>query len=151
MKSAIRHLADNAPAWFIVNNVTSAELAGRACVPKTPWTEGGLSLRIFGDPKPRVSEDIPGTALPARCPERHIQWDKSFCLGLRYMDVRSQSDAAQWWEQLRQFSSAKAWPNAPASGRRRTHSITAVRAIIMRRHWRWPLRLAWRRSTLRHD
>ncbi|WP_414713466.1 E2 domain-containing protein [Sphingopyxis sp.] len=103
MKNAIRHLADNAPAWFTVKNATNAALVGRARVPKTPWTERGLGLRIFGDPKPRVSEDVPGTDLPARCPERHIQYDESFCLGLRYIDVRSPNDAAQWWEQLRQF------------------------------------------------
>lgn len=121
MTSAIRYLADNAPAWFTVTTSTVAALVGRARVPRTPWTEGGLCLRIFGDPKPRVSEDVPGTDLPARCPERHIQWDKSFCLGLRYMDVRSQIDAVQWWEQLRQFlvcqgvaERTRVWPPSQA-------------------------------------
>ncbi|WP_420066765.1 E2 domain-containing protein [Sphingopyxis macrogoltabida] len=103
MTSAIRHLADHAPAWFTVDNVTKAVLVGSARVSRTPWANDGLRLRIFGDPKPRASEDAPGSSLPARCPERHIQSDKTFCLGLRYMDVHSQRDAEQWWEQLRQF------------------------------------------------
>lgn len=103
MKFATRYLADAAPVWFSVDAVNSEALIGRARVPKTPWVADGLHLRVFGDTKPRVREEVPGTDLPARCPERHIQWDKSFCLGLRYIDVRSAGDAAQWWEQLRQF------------------------------------------------
>ena len=103
MKSATRYLADAAPTWFSVEAVDSEALIGRARVPKSPWVANGLHLHIFGDPKPRVREEVPGTDLPARCPERHIQWDKTFCLGLRYIDVGSPRDASQWWEQLRQF------------------------------------------------
>ncbi len=103
MKSATHYLADAAPAWFSIEVVDNNALIGHARVPKTPWVKNGLHLRIFGDPKPRVSEKTPGTDLPARCPERHIQWDQTFCLGLRYIDVCSATEAAQWWEQLRQF------------------------------------------------
>lgn len=103
MKSATDWLADAAPAWFSINSVNKEALIGRARVPKTPWVTGGLHLRIFGDPTPRVREEVPGTDLPARCPDRHIQSDETFCLGLRYIDVISARAAAQWWEQLRQF------------------------------------------------
>jgi hypothetical protein len=103
VKSATRYLADAAPAWFSVDAVDREALIGRARVTKTPWVTSGLHLRIFGDPKPKVREEVPGTDLPSRCPERHIQWDETFCLGLRYFDVRSAREAAQWWEQLRQF------------------------------------------------
>ncbi|HEX8513673.1 MAG TPA: E2 domain-containing protein [Allosphingosinicella sp.] len=108
MRSATRYLADAAPVWFSVDAVDSQSLTGRARAPKTPWVANGLRLRIFGHPKPRVGEEVPGTDLPARCPERHIQGDKTFCLGLRYIDVRSPGDAAQWWEQLRQFLTCQA-------------------------------------------
>lgn len=103
MKSATRYLADAAPAWFSVDTVNSKALIGRARVPKTPWIADGLHLHIFGDPKPRVREEVAGTDLPARCPERHIQGDKTFCLGLRYLLVQSAQEASQWWVQLHQF------------------------------------------------
>lgn len=50
-----------------------------------------------------MREEISGTSLPERCPERHIQYDQTFCLGLSYIDVNSAEAAAQWWEQLRQY------------------------------------------------
>lgn len=121
MKSAVRYLADAAPVWFSIDLVDGEALIGRARAPKTPWAADGLHLRVFGDPKPRVREEVPGTNLPARCPERHIQGDQTFCLGLRYIDVRSAGDAAQWWEQLRQFLTCQGvaertriWPPAQA-------------------------------------
>ena len=103
MKSAIRHLADSAPAWFSVGLIESDAVVGHARLPGTPWAACGLLLRISGNPTPRVGEDTPGTCLPARCPERHVQSDQTFCVGLRYIDVGSAAHAAQWWEQLRQF------------------------------------------------
>ena len=103
MKSALRYLADAAPVWFFVDKLSSDALLGSARVSKTPWEKNGLRLHIFGNPKPKAREEVPGTDLPIRCPERHIQGDKTFCLGLRYIDVRCAEDAAQWWEQLRQY------------------------------------------------
>lgn len=119
--SAIHHLVDTTPAWFVVQSIKSDALVGRALVPKTPWASMGLLLRIFGDPTPRVREDAPGTNLPKRCPERHIQEDETFCVGLRYIDVLSAEQATQWWEQLRQFiicqgvaERTRRWPESQA-------------------------------------
>ena len=103
MKSATLYLADAAPAWFSVEKTNSEFSVGRARVPKTPWAVDGLPLHIFGTQVPRVREEVPGTALPSRCPERHIQSDKTFCLGLRYLTVQSTEEARQWWVQLHQF------------------------------------------------
>ena len=50
-----------------------------------------------------MREEVPGTDLPCRCPERHIQGDQTFCLGLRYLKVQSAAKARQWWVQLNQF------------------------------------------------
>ena len=103
MKSAVRWLAEIAPAWFTNVSETRDVLVGQARVPKTPWAACGLALKIQGTVEPRVGEAIPGTALPARCPERHIQGDRTFCTGLRYISVRSRQDADSWWRQLEQF------------------------------------------------
>lgn len=103
MKSATLYLADTAPAWFSVEKSNSDVLVGHARVPKTAWALDGLHLHIFGRKVPRVREEVPGTDLPYRCPERHIQGDKTFCLGLRYLTVQSEEKARQWWVQLHQF------------------------------------------------
>lgn len=103
MKSAILYLADTAPAWFSIEKSNRDSLVGHARVPKTPWACDGLHLHIFGREVPRVREEVPGTDLPYRCPERHIQGDETFCLGLRYLTVQSAEKAHQWWVQLNQF------------------------------------------------
>lgn len=103
MKSAVLHLADTAPAWFSIEKSSSDVLIGHARFPNTSWELGGLHLHIFGREIPRVREEVPGTDLPCRCPERHIQSDQTFCLGLRYLTVQSAGKAFQWWEQLSQF------------------------------------------------
>lgn len=78
-------------------------LVGLARISKAPWDAEGILLKIFGNCVPRVREKEPGAILPSRCPERHIQSDQTFCLGLRYLEVNSPERARQWWEQLRQF------------------------------------------------
>lgn len=103
MKSAILYLAESAPAWFSVEKSNRDNLVGHARLPKTPWAVDGLHLHIFGREVPRVREEVPGTDLPCRCPERHIQGDQTFCLGLRYLKVQSAEKARQWWVQLDQF------------------------------------------------
>ena len=103
MKSAILYLAETAPAWFSIEKSNRDNLVGHARPPKTPWAVDGLHLHIFGREVPRVREEVPGTDLPCRCPERHIQGDQTFCLGLRYLKVQSAEKARQWWVQLDQF------------------------------------------------
>lgn len=103
MSSAVFHLAHTAPIWFSVEALDGRALIGCARPPNTPWAVNGLDLHIAGDPTPKVGERIPGTLLPARCPERHIQGDQTFCLGLQYLKVLSAADGGPWWEQLRQF------------------------------------------------
>jgi hypothetical protein len=101
--SALRYLGEAPPTWFMSQALNDDSLVGLARIPKTPWGAGGILLEIFGDLIPRVREKAPGAILPSRCPERHIQSDQTFCLGLRYLEVNSPEKARQWWEQLRQF------------------------------------------------
>ena len=103
MKTAASLLATTAPAWFGITRRTPNELIGLARYPKTVWARAGLALRIFGSPVPSVREEKIGTELPTFCPERHINGDGTFCLGLPAPAVRSKPDAEQWWLQFGQF------------------------------------------------
>lgn len=96
-------IAANAPSWFAVERRSNNRLVGLARVPQTPWANEGLRLSIAGDRMPHVGEETPGTTLPARCPERHLQEDLTFCVGLRRIEVDTADGAARWWEQLRQW------------------------------------------------
>ncbi len=102
-QSSAEILLGQQPPWFVVSARVGAAIEGSAFVPGTPWAKSGAALRIFKFPEPRVGELLLGTCFPARCPERHIQYDETFCLGLRYITVKDAEDARQWWEQLHQF------------------------------------------------
>lgn len=103
MRPSLLYLVGAVPAWFSIETSSEGFLVGSARVPKTPWETKGLRLRIVGEETPRVLEEAPGTGLPIKCPERHIQGDQTFCLGLRYLRVDCELVAQQWWEQLKQF------------------------------------------------
>lgn len=114
-------LVDAAPAWFETTRTTAIEIVGVARVPQTPWSTEGIELSIVGASTMRVSETVPGTKLPARCPERHIQGDRTFCLGLRQKKIATLEAAGAWWEQLRQYlrcqgvaARTRVWPPAHA-------------------------------------
>ena len=98
-----RHLEGKCPAWFSIEASSSLFLVGTAYVPGTLWSGSGVKLHIQGYSTLSVREESPGTKFPARCPERHIQRDQTFCLGLHTLEVVSDETAIQWWEQLRQY------------------------------------------------
>lgn len=121
MKTAATLLAATAPAWFEIGSTKPNELVGLARSPKTSWARAGLRLRVSGSPVPSVEEEKIGTQLPSFCPERHINGDGTFCLGLPAPSVRDVLDAEQWWNQLGQFlrcqtvaARTKIWPPAYA-------------------------------------
>ncbi|MGY4396703.1 hypothetical protein ACVWZA_001888 [Sphingomonas sp. UYAg733] len=102
-RASIDILLGQQPAWFTSAVRVGKTVEGRAFVEHTPWATSGVPLRISNFPIPKVGEHPLGTCFPARCPERHIQYDETFCLGLRYLTVDDAEKAIQWWEQLRQF------------------------------------------------
>lgn len=121
VKSALSYLAETSPDWFELEAFGEYSIIGMARSLKSPWAKEGLRLKITGKQVPIVGEAVPGAVLPARCPERHIQQDKTFCTGIHYLRVDSDEVAIQWWEQLRQFISFQAvasrsqvWPPAHA-------------------------------------
>lgn len=121
MRTAATLLAATAPAWFEIGSTKPNELVGLARSPKTSWASAGLRLRISGSPVPSVGEEKIGVQLPPFCPERHINGDGTFCLGLPAPSVRNVLEAEQWWDHLGQFlrcqtvaARTKIWPPAYA-------------------------------------
>jgi len=92
-----------APSWFAPEPASGLQLRGMAYVPGTVWSESGVRLLIEASMSLAVREAVPGTVFPARCPERHIQSDQTFCMGLRKILITDLESAGQWWEQLRQY------------------------------------------------
>lgn len=50
-----------------------------------------------------AAEAAPGTQLPVRCPELHINADSSFCLGRRAYRTRDTAEVAIFWQDLGEF------------------------------------------------
>lgn len=62
----------------------------------------GYRVKIGTEARFTAGEEIPGTAIPAFCPERHLNGDKTFCLGLERYDL-SRAGAEEFWEKLRAY------------------------------------------------
>ncbi len=63
----------------------------------------GLSVSTPLTGTVHVREVVLGTELPACCPERHINFDGSFCLGLEVPTPASEGEAIAWWSLLLGF------------------------------------------------
>lgn len=81
-----------------------------------------------------MAEVAVGAQLPAYCPERHVNPDGSFCLGLSAGDIESADEATKWWEQLQEFLRCQAiarsrgkWP----PGRELAHGDAALYQLKM--------------------
>ncbi len=84
-------------------------------------------------PEAVVSEALVGARLPRTCPERHINGDGTFCLGLRRGAVKTQADADMFWGTLRGYLLAQQfaerhgrWP----AGRGLSHGFEAADSQI---------------------
>lgn len=127
-------LVVTAPDWFTVRDRTVNQLRGDAA--HGPWAAAPLNLTIMSAPCPIVRETQPGTRLPAFCPDRHIQGDRTFCVGLRRRPVDSLRRARAWWADLDQYLACQAiaeatrlWPpqNALDHGQAGVHHQRALR------------------------
>lgn len=94
------------PAWFRPTDRSNLALFGEARV--GPWRDGGLELMIRDGVVSKVSETTPGSALPRCCPDRHIEGDGTFCLGLGRVRITSRRLALAWWSRLEQFLACQA-------------------------------------------
>lgn len=106
MIAAIELLLAATPDWFTVQSRTADQLRGDAA--HGPWVAEPLDLTILSAPCPIVRETRPGTRFPAFCPDRHIQGDQTFCVGLRRPPVNSLRRARDWWAEFDQYLACQA-------------------------------------------
>jgi hypothetical protein len=59
-------------------------------------------LRVSASDRLSVAEAVPGTQLPRRCPERHVNFDGSFCLGLEPFGCTA-DEVDDFWAKLRSY------------------------------------------------
>ncbi|ACG80259.1 conserved hypothetical protein (plasmid) [Phenylobacterium zucineum HLK1] len=103
MEPRLRRLAEAVPGWFAIQN-TDGDIIGDAHPRDTIWEANGIRLRIFSrSDRLGAAEVTPGTLLPVRCAERHIQADQTFCLGLDALPVETGDDAKVWWTHMEQW------------------------------------------------
>lgn len=114
-------LEGTAPAWFSRVRSSAMSMRGTARVQAAGSADDAtFDLEVVGGAAGvRVGEVIRGAALPAFCPERHINPDGSFCLGLRAGEAVVDADSAEiWWDYLHRFlelqrvaSNTGLWPD----------------------------------------
>jgi len=99
LNSSRELLLSRRPDWFSLQETLPDRLVGLAVLKGWAWPDG-LELTIITETTPKVRETLPGTSLPLRCSERHIQFDQTFCLGYPAPKVSSDRDARTWWSAL---------------------------------------------------
>jgi hypothetical protein len=113
-------LAQCCPTWAEVRSLDGREahvdiVAVRASKTFTRLFE--LKLLHLGSDVSAFEREI-GNTLPSCCPERHINPDGSFCIGLRAGEGITAETAPAWWEKLHAFALCQEtaeetgfWPN----------------------------------------
>jgi hypothetical protein len=99
-------LIEAAPAWFELSHKELGLVRGLAH--HGPWERDGLDLTIKSGAPPTVRETEPGVKLPVFCPDRHIQGDRTFCVGLNRAAVETNRHASAWWQDLDQYLTCQA-------------------------------------------
>lgn len=104
--NALAHLlTETTPPWARIMALDEACLRVEVAPPKLSGAPGDrFDLLIDTDaPEATVFEAVVGTRLPSTCPERHINYDGSFCLGLRRSAIISREQAETFWQTLRGY------------------------------------------------
>ena len=91
------------PSWFQLRSLQKNSVLGEAKIFDAPSIWGSLEIEVCFSNPPTVREAKPGSSLPAVCPERHIQGDSTFCLGLDRQSLFSGQDAIKFWNDLHSF------------------------------------------------
>jgi len=95
-----------APDWFKAHATRDLRVSGTAFIVinagDEPW-EVPLEIGVTGSGV-RVREAIPGTQFPERCPDRHIEDEGWFCLGLSSGTmIVDRASGMSWWQSLHSF------------------------------------------------
>lgn len=103
-------LLQTAPTWACCAPIDSSSAAIVASVPRA----GGVSSRTYHlvltahGSHVAIREAPKSRLLPKCCPDRHINPDGAFCLGLRAGHlVESSNGASEWWDKLLVFISCQ--------------------------------------------
>ena len=99
-------IRSSCPPWFNITEDTAQEIVGNAVIRMpTAARDFSIDLKIEeGSNQVLAREAVVGTKLPASCPERHVNSNGSFCLGLGAETIVADRDAAIiWWGLLHAF------------------------------------------------
>lgn len=103
-------MANRAPAWAAGIRQRQNKMTFTA----QPERAGGVKTRLYSlvaaesGSEVCIRERNPGTALPPYCPQRHINANATFCLGLvAGKGIRSPDKADEWWRKLQLFLSCQ--------------------------------------------
>ena len=119
--TALDRLLQAAPAWSACSSNGQGQATIALAVPRAGGTisrEYHLVVTANGS-YVSVKEAPDAQHLPTSCPDRHINPDGTFCLGLRagYL-VEDDKTAGQWWDKLHVFlncqetaAETRAWPD----------------------------------------
>ncbi len=98
--TASKHLEASLPSWVTISRRGAKKLridAKPTLVGGESGAEFELEIKDVGGGV-KVFEAIPGTRLPPACPERHINYDGSFCVGLNEgKQITNAVEAEKWW------------------------------------------------------
>jgi hypothetical protein len=114
-----RLLIRNLPAWAIVQSNQSNSFCIDATIPKfggSGWPV--VRLTIASRNAKLCAKETKPILWPAFCPERHINDDGTFCLGISDVpSVNDKSSAISWWSYLQEYldtqfvaGQTKKWP-----------------------------------------
>lgn len=135
----IRLIKSASPSWFIISQELEQEIIGRAIIEIPDASKDFvIDLKISCSTTVFAYEAVVGTLLPASCPERHINEDGSFCLGLNAQSYATDRDRSEvWWSLLHNFlklqhtaSRSRSWPQRQAlsHGDAAEHHLKALEA-----------------------
>ena len=120
--TAVSILRQTAPNWVSVSKMQGTMLE----IVALPIRAGGilsrqydLKIESYTDTSVLIKENPVGKLLPQSCPERHVNPDATFCLGLNAgRQVGSVDEGLIWWRQLEVFLDCQetvhntgAWPS----------------------------------------
>lgn len=103
MNQVSKLLTETCPSWFTITESSGGEIQGTPSLLGSSPSWAQLNLSIDCDATPRVKETSKGQCLPAYCPERHINPDASFCLGLEQSRVEDERTATEFWDNLKRY------------------------------------------------
>ena len=135
MSALAELLTETTPQWASTTAIDDARLRADVSPPRLSGAPGDRFDLVIDtcSPEATVSEAVIGTRLPPTCPERHINYDGSFCLGLRRSPVTSREQGEAFWQTLRGYLLAQQfaerhgrWP----AGRGLSHGIEAADSQI---------------------